>query len=112
MKNFKSMDLSVTKISSMILIILMLGMTATAQVAINADGSSPNSSAMLDVQSSDKGMLIPRMTEAERDAIASPATGLLIYQTDETNGFYYYDGTNWDLLVQGLFQLTTSMMEE
>src|SRR5690606_37276552 len=41
------------------------------------------------------GILIPRMSEAQRDAIATPATGLLIFQTDGSEGFYYFDGTNW-----------------
>jgi hypothetical protein len=49
----------------------------------------------LDVKSTDKGILIPRMTAAQRGAIASPATGLMVYQTDATAGFYYYDGTAW-----------------
>ena len=42
-----------------------------------------------------KGMLIPRMTSTQRDAITSPATGLLVYQTDNTPGFYHYNGSSW-----------------
>ncbi|MBU2553267.1 MAG: hypothetical protein KKF98_02335 [Bacteroidetes bacterium] len=64
-------------------------------VAINYDGSEPDASAMLDVSSTDKGMLIPRMTQAVRIGISNPATGLLVYQTDESDGFYYYDGSGW-----------------
>ena len=56
---------------------------------------SPDASAVLEVQSSTKGMLVPRMTQAQRTAIASPATGLMVYQTDATNGFYFYNGTTW-----------------
>ena len=65
-----------------------------AQVAINSDGTSPDASAMLDVTSIRKGILIPRMTTSEREAISSPATGLLVYDTDE-NFFWYYNGTTW-----------------
>jgi len=64
-------------------------------VGINADGSTPDPSAMLHVKSTDKGMLIPRMTQSQRNAIGSPATGLLIFQTDGTAGFYYYNGSAW-----------------
>ena len=53
-----------------------------------------NSSA-LTVAASDKGILIPKLTQAQRDAIASPSTALLIFQTDQTPGFYYYDGVEW-----------------
>jgi hypothetical protein len=53
---------------------------------------------MLDVSSVTSGMLAPRMTEAQRNAIASPATGLLIFQTDATPGFYYYTGTAWQAI--------------
>jgi len=66
-----------------------------AQVAINATGAAPQSSAMLDVSSTTKGLLIPSMTLVQRNLIASPATGLLIFQTDATSGFYYYNGTSW-----------------
>lgn len=63
--------------------------------AINTDGSTANASALLDVKSITKGILIPRMTLVNRNAIATPATGLMIYQTDNTPGFYYYDGASW-----------------
>ncbi len=63
--------------------------------SINQDGAAPDASAILDVQASDKGVLIPRMDKATRDLISNPATGLLIFQTDNDAGFYYYNGTNW-----------------
>ncbi len=62
-------------------------------VAINNDNSSPDASAMLDVKSTTKGMLAPRMTLAQRNAIVSPAAGLVIYQTDNSPGLYYNSGT-------------------
>ena len=63
--------------------------------------TSPNTSAVLDLTSTTKGILIPRMTAAQRTAIATPATGLLVYQTNAPAGFYYYDGTAWLLLAAG-----------
>jgi hypothetical protein len=82
--------------SILILVILFLvDLQAIAQVAVNTDGSAPNSSAMLDVVSLTRGFLAPRMTQAQRDAIGTPATGLLIYQTDNIPGFYYYNGASW-----------------
>jgi hypothetical protein len=76
---------------------LLLGIQSYAQtgVAINTTGAEPDNSAMLDVGSTQKGILIPRMTEEQRTAIASPAKGLLVYQNDGTEGFYYYDGSAW-----------------
>ncbi|MEL6972530.1 MAG: hypothetical protein AAFO02_20355 [Bacteroidota bacterium] len=65
-----------------------------AQVGINADGSDPDASAMLDISSSDKGLLIPSMTEEERDLIQSPAEGLMIYNTTDSC-FNYYTGLEW-----------------
>jgi hypothetical protein len=40
-------------------------------------------------------MMMPSMTQVQRDAIASPATGLLVFQTDTIMGFYFYNGTAW-----------------
>ncbi len=64
-----------------------------AQMAINTTGAAPHSSAMLDITATGKGVLIPRMTLALRPA--SPVTGLLIFQTDATPGYYYFDGATW-----------------
>jgi len=54
-----------------------------------------NTSALLNLTSTNSGLLMPRMTKAQRDAISSPATSLLIYQTDNTPGFYYFNGAAW-----------------
>jgi trimeric autotransporter adhesin len=66
----------------------------TQGVAINTDSSLPDNSAMLDVKSTTKGLLLPRMTLAQRNAITSPANGLTIYQTDNTPGIYFNSGTS------------------
>lgn len=63
------------------------------QVGIN--NSIPAASAQLDISSTTKGVLLPRMTKTQRDAIASPALGLMVYQTDNTPGLRVYNGTNW-----------------
>jgi len=77
-----------------LLVALVFSAVAFAQsVGINSDGSAPATSAMLDVSSTAKGFLAPRMTAAERVAITSPATGLLVYQTDAPAGYYYNSGT-------------------
>jgi hypothetical protein len=63
-----------------------------SQVAVSNDGSPPDNSAMLDVISDSKGMLVPRMTASDRDLISNPAKGLLIFCTDD-NQFYVNRGT-------------------
>ncbi len=82
------------KISLLMMICSLFLINLNAQVSINNDGSAADASAMLDIKSTDKGLLIPRMTAAQRDAIATPATGLLVFVTDD-NAFWYYDGTQW-----------------
>lgn len=64
-------------------------------VAINEDGSLPDPSAILDLQSDSRGLLIPRMSAAEMEAIEHPATGLLVYGMGEESGLFYYDGADW-----------------
>jgi uncharacterized protein (TIGR02145 family) len=59
---------------------------------------TPEPSAILDVNSNTQGFLIPRMTRAERDAITNPDQSLLIFQTDDISGFYYFEGTVWKLM--------------
>ena len=66
--------------------------------SFNTTGATAHSSAMLDVTSTSKGVLVPRMTTAQRNAIATPATGLIIFQTDGTPGYYYYSGSAWTMV--------------
>ena len=77
--------------------------TMAQSVGINADGGAPNASAMLDVSSTTKGFLPPRMTYTQRQAISTPAQGLIIYCTDcgtygETQ---VYNGTTWTNMIGG-----------
>lgn len=86
------------KILWLIVFVIGFGITDTsAQIAINTDKSIADGSAMLDVKSTDKGMLIPTMTAAQRDLIATPAVGLMIYCSDGNEFYYYYDGL-WNLV--------------
>jgi hypothetical protein len=65
-------------------------------LAINTDGSIAHGSAIFDVKSDNKGLLLPRMTKAQKNAIATPATGLLVFQTaPDSIGFHYYNGLQW-----------------
>jgi trimeric autotransporter adhesin len=70
----------------------------TQSLSINTDGSLANASALLDVKSISKGVLIPRMTAAQRVTIVSPTESLLVYQTDATVGFYFYKAGIWTML--------------
>lgn len=78
-----------------IALIVITTMSYSQNVGINADGSTPDNSAMLDIKSTSKGILIPRMTAAQKTEILSPVAGLMIYQTDATAGFYYWNGSAW-----------------
>lgn len=76
----------------------MINTNGLAQnVGISDDGNSftPNSTSVLELKSTSKGILIPRMTNSDRVAISSPATGLMVYQTDGNAGFWFYNGTQW-----------------
>lgn len=69
-----------------------------AQVGVGT--INPDPSAMMDIQpvGNHKGILIPRVTQSEKNQISTPATGLLLFQTNGTSGFYYFDGANWKLI--------------
>ena len=78
------------------LLVAMSNKKSSAQnVAINNSGSIADNSAILDVQSTTKGLLVPKMNQAQRNLISSPAVGLLIYQTDVIPGYYFYNGGSW-----------------
>ena len=80
--------------------LLRVANTGVDQFVIDTDGkvgigtNAPDASASLDIASTSRGFLTPRMTTTERDAIATPATGLMVYNTT-SNTFDYYDGAAW-----------------
>ncbi len=79
-------------------IIIVLLLTAAHEMAmaqsVGIGTTTPNASAQLDITSTTKGVLIPRMTEAEKNAIPSPAQGLMVFNAT-TNSFQYYNGVSW-----------------
>ena len=86
------------KIFSFIIVLMISLVPGFSQnVGINADGTAPDSSAMLDVKSNNKGFLLPRMTMALRDGISRPAEGLMVFCTDcGVNGAVsVYSNSQW-----------------
>jgi hypothetical protein len=82
-----------------IVIISLTGKVFSQGVVISdSANATPQSSAMLDVQSTEKGFLPPRMTTSDRNAITSPANGLVVYDTEEES-LFLYNGTGWLPLV-------------
>lgn len=81
------------KIKSLLFIIsLSIVHFSFAQTGIGT--TTPDASAKLDISSTTKGLLVPRVTSAQKTAISLPANGLLIYQTDAPSGFYVNTGTS------------------
>ncbi|MEZ4722259.1 MAG: tail fiber domain-containing protein [Flavobacteriales bacterium] len=83
--------------------VMLLSFTFSAfsqNMSINETGAQPDSSAMLDISSTNSGLLIPRMTGAQRNSITNPAQGLLLFQTDGNSGIWVYDtlGSGWEIL--------------
>ena len=74
-------------------------LTATTYAQIGINNENPDASAALDITSTTGGLLVPRMTNAQRQAISNPAAGLQIFVTDFEGGrFMFYDGTEWGTL--------------
>lgn len=95
-KRFYQLGKKVAILSAVAICALLTANQTFAQgVSINATGTgtAPDGSAILDLNIVTKGFLVPRMTQAQRNSIGLPATSLLIYQTDNTPGFYYNSGT-------------------
>lgn len=86
-----------------VIALLFSGMLAAQGVGIN--NPTPDASALLDLTSTGKGLLLPRMTTAQRNAIAAPATSLLIFNTSNAR-YEYFDGLAWVPLVAGGWSLT------
>ena len=70
-------------------------LTATTYAQVGVGTTTPDASSALDITSTTKGLLIPRMLAGERTTIVTPATGLMVFQTDGAAGFYYYNGSSW-----------------
>jgi hypothetical protein len=85
--------------AAIIIFSLINNTTTYAQgLSVNTDGSAADTSALLDVKSTAKGFLAPRMTSTQRTAIVTPAVGLLVYQTTAPEGFYYYTSGGWGMI--------------
>jgi uncharacterized protein (TIGR02145 family) len=100
------------KIKSIYFFLVAIFFTAGVKaqsVAINTDGSVANPSAILDLKSTNQGLLPPRMTQAQRNAISAPAAGLIVYCTNCGTGEpQYYNGTSWVNMVGGTATALTS----
>ena len=90
------------KKSTFLLCIFLLATTNFLFAQVGIGTITPNNSSMLDIESTDKGILIPRMTETQKMSVSSPVSGLLIYQIDKEAGFYFYDGSVWLRLVKNI----------
>jgi len=90
-----------------VLITMISTQTITAQVSINTDGTTPDASAILDLKSTEKGILIPRMTQSEIEDIASPAIGLMVFNTSDNHFYFYDDGAGvWKEIAIGTGTIT------
>ncbi|PKP40582.1 MAG: hypothetical protein CVT96_08335, partial [Bacteroidetes bacterium HGW-Bacteroidetes-13] len=74
---------------------IIFATTSFAQMGIGT--TTPDNSSMLDIRSTSKGFLAPRMTTAQRNAIISPANGLVVYDTD-LSSLYFFNGTVWSAI--------------
>lgn len=74
--------------------LLYCELPAQGGVGINPNGAAADNSAMLDIKSNNKGVLIPRVSSTSRKAIVNPAAGLMVYDTIEST-LYMFDGTRW-----------------
>jgi len=80
------------------LFLMLCTVPAIAQIGIGTKTPAPSAALEVTSSTNNKGILIPRVTATQKDAIASPAQGLLVYQTTAPIGFYYYTGTSWKLM--------------
>ena len=90
----------------LVFVFFLSSTSLVAQVGIGTD--TPAASAALEIQSTQKGFLVSRMTQLQRNAITEPLEALLVYQTDETSGFYYYKSGQWIRLNDALFSSETA----
>jgi hypothetical protein len=81
-------------IQSLVSLLLLLLTLSLFSQSIGMGTATPNVSAQLDISSTTKGVLVPRMTTAERTTIATPAKGLLVFD-NTSSSFWFHNGTAW-----------------
>jgi hypothetical protein len=93
--------IDMTRLFFIAVTLTVFNVTGLSQTVVVTDDNSVTTgdpSSVLDLVSTAKGFLAPRMTQVQRGAISNPAPGLLVYQTDGTTGYYYYNGAAWLLI--------------
>jgi len=101
--------------SVLLFIFCLLKISLSAQVSINTTNAPPDPSAMLDIYSTDKGVLLPRFTYVQKENLrtqllqqTNQPVGLMIFQTDSVIGFYYWTGISWFHLTEGIENMSTN----
>ena len=92
---FEKIKIIMRKLVVIILLLTIINSSSFSQ-NVGIGTNTPYPSAALDITDSTKGILIPRMTMTQRSNIQNPAEGLMVYQTDITNGFWYYSNNIWN----------------
>lgn len=89
-------------LKKLLIICLLFGLSIPSifsqSILFNSSGGTPHASSLMELRSTEKGFLPPRMNETQRLNITSPAQGLTVFQTTGTVGYYFYNGTGWDTL--------------
>lgn len=88
------------KFKHLSIVMILLSMQVHAQVSINTDGSQPDPAAILDVKSTGKGVLFPRLSVQQINQIPNPPAGLMVFNTD-SGKLVLFDGTNWHEFLMG-----------
>jgi hypothetical protein len=101
--------LIVMKKITVIFILFIALQNHTKAQSVGIGTNTPHPSSLLELSESSKGLLIPRMTLAQRNAILNPAEGLMVYQTNDTIGFWYYSTGNWFSLINNQTQQNTDL---
>jgi len=97
-KSLHNMKTIYIKIASVVAVCFAMTTAYAQKENVGIGTTKPDQSALLDLSSQSKGLLIPRMSLEQRGSIQNPANGLMVYQTDFLSGFYYFDGKNWSPL--------------
>jgi uncharacterized protein (TIGR02145 family) len=100
---FKNKHLKNTPMKQFFTFLALVVFTATTYAQVGIGTTNPDPSAALDITSTTKGLLVPRMTQAQRNAISSPATWLIVICTDCGNSgeLQVYNGTTWTNMIGG-----------